>query len=170
MQRTRKCCEKREKKQEIIAARKCALLKCSELRALYEQRALFGHAMHYSYCSSSAAQRKGAESAEEGVQSSEPDEWPSPNRRNAHNLRGFLSALHCTARNNHKHLLRRKQRDKQRTRRSNEKIEPESDKSASSFPPQDRIQRRFLRRHCIPKVACVALVRTRKSAEARRSP
>lgn len=89
-------------------------------------------------------------STQEGVRNSESGKMPSPNRRNAHNVRGFLSASRCVAYNNHKYFLRRKQRNKQRTGRSNEKIESENDKSASRFPPQDRIGTSSLHRNCIP--------------------
>ena len=91
------------------------------------------------------------------MRNSEPDKLPWPNRRIGHYVRGFRSELHFVASNKRKCPLRRKLRNEQRTRRSNEKIEPEYDKSASRFSPQDRIQVSFLRRNCIPKVACVAL-------------
>lgn len=111
-------------------------------------------------------ERKGTK---ESVRNRKPDKLPSPNRRNAHYLRVFPSASHCVASNNHKRFLRRKQRIEQRTRRSNEIIESENDKSASRLPPQGRMQISCLRRNCIRQVACVALARTRKGAEVRKT-
>ena len=105
------------------------------------------------------------QSAKEGVRSSEPDEWHSPNRRKAPCARAFPSVTHCVASNNHERSLRLKQEDERRSKASKGKFEPEDDKSASHSKPQGRSKTSSLRRSFVPRVACVAPARTRKSAE-----